>query len=250
MTDLCRSRPNPSPRGIPTRSATRSSTRILDGILEGGPERRVGAWRRSSPPAWSTSPARSPPVVTPRSRAIVRECHQLDRVRPSSSETGFDGHSCGVRGVDRGAVPRHRGRRRQGVRAARGRFAGPARPAGRGRPGHHVRLRDHRDAASSSRWPRGMAHRMAERPAEVAQVGELPYLRPDGKTQVTLGYEGALPAVPSRSCRAVDAASARTSPGRRCAPRVRAESSTRCSSATGLDLPDDEVATSTPPARS
>jgi S-adenosylmethionine synthetase len=35
-----------------------------------------------------------------------------------------------------------------------------------------------------------LAHRMAEKLAEVRKSGELAYLRPDGKTQVTIGYDG------------------------------------------------------------
>jgi S-adenosylmethionine synthetase len=37
------------------------------------------------------------------------------------------------------------------------------------------------------------AHRIAERLTEVRRSGELPFLRPDGKTQVTLGYDGYTP---------------------------------------------------------
>jgi len=38
-----------------------------------------------------------------------------------------------------------------------------------------------------------LAHRIAEKLAEVRKNGELGYLRPDGKTQVTIGYDGIKP---------------------------------------------------------
>jgi S-adenosylmethionine synthetase len=41
--------------------------------------------------------------------------------------------------------------------------------------------------------PIWLAHRLSERLAEVRHAGEVDWLRPDGKTQVTIGYDGTTP---------------------------------------------------------
>ncbi len=41
--------------------------------------------------------------------------------------------------------------------------------------------------------PISLAHRLAARLTEVRRAGTLPFLRPDGKTQVTIGYDGQRP---------------------------------------------------------
>ena len=67
---------------------------------------------------------------------------------------------------------------------------GGRQPAGqrRLRPGHDVRYACD-ETRSSCPWPSPLAHKMARRLTQVRKDGTVNYLRPDGKTQVTVEYD-------------------------------------------------------------
>ncbi|WP_166983613.1 methionine adenosyltransferase [Paramicrobacterium fandaimingii] len=122
--------------------------------------------------------------------AIVRDV--IRRIGYTSSETGFDADSCGI-SVSIGA---------QSPDIAQG-----VDDAFEAREQSSVDRYDRQGAGdqgimfgyASNETPELMpmpiwiAHRLSERLATVRKAGELDYLRPDGKTQVTVGYDGDIP---------------------------------------------------------
>ena len=122
--------------------------------------------------------------------AIVRDI--ITSIGYTSSDVWFDGRSCGVSVSIGGQSPDIA----QGVDSAY-----------ESREGSSVDLLDRQGAGDQGIMfgyattetpelmpvPIWIAHRLAERLAEARKDGELDYLRPDGKTQVTIGYDGITP---------------------------------------------------------
>lgn len=160
--------------GHPDKIADRISDTVLDALLRADPTARVAVETLVTTGLVHLAGEVTTTAYAPMAQ-LVRDA--VVDIGYDSSAKGFDGASCGV-SLSIGA---------QSPDIAQGVDTG-----GAGDQGMMFGYATD-ETATYMPLPIQLAHRLARRLTDVRKNGSVPYLRPDGKTQVTIEYEGSRP---------------------------------------------------------
>jgi S-adenosylmethionine synthetase len=175
--------------GHPDKLADQISDAVLDSILAGDPEGRVACETLVTTGVVIVAGEITTKIYVDVPK-VVRDT--VTGIGYTDAKSGIDGDTCGVMV----AIQEQSSDIAQGVDKSYEVQQGEARDeldeTGAGDQGMMIGYAC-RDTEDLMPLPIAVAHRLAKRLADVRRAGILPYLRPDGKSQVTIEYEDGRP---------------------------------------------------------